>query len=145
MGENQLNNSENLFKAIYEESPIGIELYDSNGKLIDLNQACMELFGLSSKDEVKGFDLLDDPNIPKEYLTRLKLRETVKFESSFDFKLVKRNNLYKTAKTGKIYLDVLITPLFLGDNNSISNYLVQIQDISDHKIAESKCKRGLNN
>jgi len=138
MGEKELKNTEDLFKTIYNDSPIGIELYDSNGKLIDLNQSCMELFGVSSKDDVKGFDLLNDPNIPKEHLTKLKQRETVKFESSFDFELVKKKNLYKTNKSGKIYLDILITPLFLGDNKVISNYLVQIQDVTDTKIAEHK-------
>ena len=104
MGQDQEFNAEELFKSIYEESPIGIELYDSNGKLIDLNQSCLELFGVSSKEEVNGFDLLDDPNIPKEYLTKLKQRETIRFESTFDFELVKHKNLYKTTKSGKIYL-----------------------------------------
>ena len=138
MGQNQLKNSDILFKTIYEDSPIGIELYDSNGKLIDLNKSCMELFGVSSKDDVKGFDLLNDLNIPTEHLSKLKRRETVNFESVFDFELVKDKNLYRTNKSGKIYLDVLITPLFAGEDKSISNYLVQIRDISDQKIAEHK-------
>ena len=138
MGENQVGNTENLFKAIYDDSPIGIELYNSDGKLIDLNQSCMELFGVSSKDEIKGFDLFDDPNIPKKHFTTLKQRETVRYESIFDFDLVKKHKLYKTTKSGKIYIDVSITPIFLKESKSISNYLVQIQDISDHKIAERK-------
>lgn len=58
MGEKYIKNIEDLFKAIYNDSPIGFELYDSNGKLIDLNQSYMELFGVSSKDDVKGFDQL---------------------------------------------------------------------------------------
>ncbi|GAG80033.1 unnamed protein product, partial [marine sediment metagenome] len=127
-----------LLKSIYTDSPIGIEIYDSKGKLIDLNQSCMELFGVSSKDDVKGFDLFNDPNIPKDHLTRLRQRETVRFESTFNFDLVKKHSLYKTTKSGKNYLDILITPLFIGENKSISNYLVQIQDNSDRKIAEQK-------
>ncbi|MFW9882221.1 MAG: PAS domain-containing protein, partial [Candidatus Thorarchaeota archaeon] len=140
IGKNQLDNTENLFKAIYNDSPIGIELYDFRGKLIDLNKSCMELFGVSNKSDVKGFDLLNDPNIPREHLTKLKQRETVRYESEFDFDLVKKNKLYKTTKSGKIYLDVLITPLFLRENKSISNYLVHIQDISDSELIERKLK-----
>jgi len=138
MGENQLKNSDILFKTIYEDSPIGIELYDSNGKLLDLNKSCMELFGVSSKDDVKGFDLLNDPNIPVEHLSRLKRRETVNFESTFDFELVKDKELYRTNKSGKIYIDVLITPLCAGEDRSLSNFLVQIRDITDQKITEHK-------
>jgi PAS domain S-box-containing protein len=138
IGEKNLNWTEELFKTIYADSPIGIEIYDSNGKLIDLNQSCMELFGVSSKEDVKGFDLFNDPNIPIDHLTKLKQRETIRYESTFNFDLVKEHNLYNTTKSGKIYLDVLITPLFIGENKTISNYLVQIQDNSDRKIAERK-------
>jgi len=130
--------SVDLLKAIYTDSPIGIEIYDSKGKLIDLNQSCMELFGVSNKDDVKGFNLFNDPNIPNDHLTKLKRRETVRFESIFDFDLVKNHKLYNTTKSGKIYLNVLITPLFIGKNKSISNFLVQVQDNSDQKIAEHK-------
>ncbi len=52
--------------------------------------------------------------------------------------MVKKHKLYKTTKSGEIYLDILITPLFIGENKSISNFLVQIQDNSDRKIAEHK-------
>jgi len=138
MGEKELSNSNNLFKALYDDSPIGIELYDSSGNLIDLNQSCMELFGVLSKDDVKGFDLLNDPNIPEEQITKLKQRETVKYEIIFDFDLVNKHKLYDTIKSGKIYLDVLITPLFLGENKSISNYIVHIQDISNRKAEQHK-------
>ena len=138
IGEEGFNEAVGLFKAIYTDSPIGIEIYDSKGKLIDLNQSCMELFGVSNKDEVKGFDLFNDPNITKDHLTKLRQRETVRFESSFNFDLVNKNKLYRTTKSGKIHLDVLITPLFIGENKSISNYLVQIQDNSEQKIAEHK-------
>jgi PAS domain S-box-containing protein len=138
IGREDLDGAVDLLKAIYTDSPIGIEIYDSEGKLIDLNQSCMELFGVSNKDDVKGFDLFNDPNIPTNHATRLRQRETVRFESTFDFDLVKKHNLYKTTKSGKIYIDVLITPLFIGENKSVSNYLVQVQDNSDRKVAELK-------
>ena len=138
IGEKGLNGAVDLLKAIYTDSPIGIEIYDFKGKLIDLNQSCMELFGVSRKEDVTGFDLFNDPNIPIDHLTKLRQRETVRYESTFDFDLVKKQSLYKTSKSGKIYLDVLITPLFIEENKSISNYLVQIQDNSERKIGEHK-------
>ncbi|KKL15259.1 hypothetical protein LCGC14_2507400, partial [marine sediment metagenome] len=140
VGEGQNKNYELLFRSIYMDSPIGIEIYDSNGKLLDLNKSCMELFGILKKDDIRGFDLLKDPNIPNEQITRLKRGETVKFESYFDFEIVRTHKLYDTSKTGNIYLGVTITPLFLGDDNSISNYLVQIQDISDRKKNDQKLR-----
>ncbi|HDZ17938.1 MAG TPA: PAS domain S-box protein [archaeon] len=138
VGEEQHKSYELLFRSIYMDSPIGIEIYDSNGKLVDLNNSCMELFGVLKKDDIRGFDLLKDITIPIEHIARLKHGETVKVESSFDFDLVRNHKLFDTSKTGKIYFELIITPLFLGDDKSISNYLVQIQDISDHKRSEQK-------
>ena len=52
------------FKGIYSQSPVGIEIYDIDGKLIDVNQICLDMFGVESVEEVKGFRLFEDPNLP---------------------------------------------------------------------------------
>ncbi|KKM06517.1 hypothetical protein LCGC14_1743180, partial [marine sediment metagenome] len=140
IGEKENINVENIFEAIYNDSPIGIELFNSDGKLYKVNNSCMELFGVVNKDELMGFDLFNDPNIPLEYISQLKQRKTVRYESKFDFDLVKSQKFYETTKSGKIFIDVLITPLYLENNNKISNYLVQVQDITDSKTVEQKLK-----
>jgi PAS domain S-box-containing protein len=61
--EEALRTSEEKFRSIYAESPIGIEIYDSDGLLIDTNRACLDIFGVSDVAEVKGFNLFDDPNV----------------------------------------------------------------------------------
>ncbi|KKL60460.1 hypothetical protein LCGC14_2205120, partial [marine sediment metagenome] len=111
--------AKNIFEAIYKDSPIGIELFDSDGKLYDVNNSCMELFGVVNKGDVIGFDLFNDPNMPLEYVSQLKQRKTVKYESVFDFDLVKSQKLYETTKSGKIFIDVLITPLYLENSNKV--------------------------
>ena len=93
------------------DSPIGIELYDSNGKLKEANIACLDMFGVSTSREIEGFDLFSDPNIPKNEIEKLKNGKIIQYEGEFDFNKVKQLNLYKTSKSGKIYLDVMITPL----------------------------------
>ena len=35
-----LHASEARFRSVFEQSPIGIALYDSNGGLLDANRAC---------------------------------------------------------------------------------------------------------
>ena len=52
-----IRESEEKFRRIFEESPIGIELYDSRGILIDANPACVEIFGLESVKEILGVSL----------------------------------------------------------------------------------------
>ena len=38
--------SKKMFESLYSESPVGIELYDSDGCLIDVNAVCLEIFGV---------------------------------------------------------------------------------------------------
>jgi len=133
--EEQLRESKEIFKNIYAESPIGIELYDSNGQFFHANKACLDMFGVSDVAEVKGLKLFEDPNVTDEVKGRLRKGETVRYETSFDFEKVKEHKLYKTTKSGIIYLDVLMTPLGLKEKETVS-YLIHVQDITERKLVE---------
>jgi PAS domain S-box-containing protein len=136
--EQALRESEEKFRSIFSQSPIGIELYDSKGQLLDANRFCIDIFGISDFAEVKGFKIFDDPNVPEDAKRKLREGETVRYEVSFDFERVKRLNLYRTTKSGTIELDVLITQLGLKEKESFQGYLVQVQDISHRKLAEQR-------
>jgi len=140
--EEKLKQSEKKFKSIFIDSPIGIELYDSEGKLEDINGACLDIFGALDINSVKGFDLFQDPNVSEDVKKELLAGETVRYESEFDFTKVKELNLYETSKSGIIDLDILITPLYQSGTNSISNYLVQVQDITERNQAEFALKES---
>ncbi|VVB84741.1 Chemotaxis protein CheY [uncultured archaeon] len=134
-----LRESEERFKNIYVQSPIGIEVYDSQGKLIDANKACLDIFGVSDVEEVKGFKLFEDPNITDKIKETLRSGEIVRHEALFDFENVNKYNLYKTTRSGIIYLDLLITPI--GEKeNAVSGYLVQVQDITVRRRAEEQIR-----
>jgi len=128
--------SEARFRDIFQESPIGIEIYDSEGILITANKACLEIFGVSDVNEVMRFRLFQDPNLTDEIKKRLQNSETVKYEGPFDFEKVRQHHLYKTSKTGVIYLDVLISPLGASAGKVHSGYMVHVQDITERKKTE---------
>ncbi|WP_045222209.1 PAS domain S-box protein [Desulfonatronum thioautotrophicum] len=128
-----LRASEELYRSIYTRSPIAIELYDSSGRLLEVNPVCLELFGVQDVQELQGFDLFTDPNLQPHDIEKLRQGETVRFETVFDFGKVKHHNLYRTSKTGTIWLRVLITPL--GEAGA-HGYLAQVQDITEHKKAQ---------
>jgi len=140
--ENALHQSEERFKNIFEQSPIGIEVYDSDGQLVEANKACLKMFGVSDVSEVKGFQLFDDPNLSEEVREKLKKGETVRYEAPFDFEKVREHKLYSTTKSGMINLDVLITPLGLKREETDVGYLLQVQDITEHKQAEETLRNA---
>ncbi len=130
-----LGKSEQLYRSIFARSPIAIELYDAKGRLLEVNPACLELFGVLDGRDLQGFDLFADPNLKVEDIASLKRGATVCFEAEFDFEKVRRDNLYRTSRTGTIWLSVLITPL--GDHGA-NGYLAQIQDITERKKSRER-------
>src|SRR3989339_582772 len=123
---------QNIFQTIFEQSPIGKELYDKQGRLQHANEACLKIFGIESINEVVGFNLFEDPNIPLPMMERMRQGEIIKYNSEFNFDLVKKLKLYNTSRSGKIVLDIFITPL-TDTNGERSGYLVQVQDITEFK------------
>jgi PAS domain S-box-containing protein len=129
-----LHLSEERFRAIYEESPIGIKLYDADGKLIMANQACLDIFGTSEAD-VRELKLFEDPDLSDKAKEKLRRGEAVRHEFPFDYGKVKKQKLYETSRSDTIYVDAIIAPLGLREG-TLGGYLVQVQDITERKKVE---------
>lgn len=129
-----LRASEEIFRTFYEESPIGIQLFSTDGELVSANRACLEIFGVSDFAEIRGFNLFQDARVPDDAKDSLSGGKATRFEIRFDFNSVK---LYKAKKAGSIHLDVLINP-FVGrsEGETLPGYLVHVQDITERKYAE---------
>jgi len=136
--EEALRESEEKFRGIYEASPIGIELYDHEGTLLNANKACLDIFGITDAAIAEGFKLFEDPNLSEELKAQLRRGENVRYEMSFDFGKVSSLGLYETTKRGIIYLDLLITPLRDTTRASVIGYLVHMRDITERKQAEEE-------
>lgn len=134
--EEALRKSEEHFRNIFKESPIGIELYDSSGNLIEANAASLKIFGIQNPEEVTRLNLFLNPNLPEQVRNNLLKGEFARYEILYDFEKIKEFNLYKTSKSGSIYLDIVITPIGKGGKNIPSGYLVQLQDITERKASE---------
>jgi len=128
--------SQELFRKIYDDSPFGIELYDAEGVLYDVNKACLDIFGVRDVSVVRGFRLFDDPNLSEQHKEDLRQGKTIEQEIVFDFDKVRKNGLYPTNKQGIIYLDLFIAPLASPTTAAITGYIVHVRDISERKIAE---------
>ena len=134
------------FKSIFSEAPLTIEIYDSGGNLSDANQECLNMFGVEDIEEIKGFKLFEDPNLSEESKKLVREGKPYQYETEFDFDLVKKHKLYNTSKSGKCFLNILITPYKIEDLNE-KGYLVHIEDITERLQAEkalSTTKNVLN-
>ena len=130
----QLWDNRELIKRIYEESPVGIGICDSFGKLLDANRACLEIFGLRTIAEAGAFNLFVEPDIPDEAKDRLRNAETVQYQMAVDFDQDRASGLYNTEKSGVMCLDMLVSPVIIP-SSGMCLYIVQMQDITRQKAA----------
>jgi PAS domain S-box-containing protein len=129
------DNAEIIYKT-FENTCIGIALLDEAGNLIRSNQACLNIFGVPGTDQLRTYNLFRDPNLPADVGIRLPRGESTGYQTPFDFDRIKSCGLYQTSRYGTSYLDVSITPLIDAATGFLSGFLMQVQDISDHRKIE---------
>ncbi|MBD3157403.1 MAG: PAS domain S-box protein [Candidatus Lokiarchaeota archaeon] len=130
-----IEESEERFRSLFNESPIGMEILDVEGKIVRANEAALEIFGVDSEEKVLGFSLLEDPNTPDYVKEKIRNREPVSYESEFDYSLVRERKMYETSKSGVVNLETHITPLRMDNESDIERFMVQIENITERKQA----------
>jgi len=136
--ENALRISEARFKGIYESSPIGIMLFSSDFDLIHANRAALDIFGIGSLDDILGINLFDDPNMPNDSREELPKGSTIRHEKTYDFERTKCLSSIQTSKSGKIEIYAIASPMYLNGSTNPSNYIIQVQDITETKRAKAQ-------
>ncbi|MBZ2167100.1 PAS domain S-box protein [Methanobacterium spitsbergense] len=134
--EKSLFESEHRFKTVYSHFPLGIEIYNIEGQIIDANIAALELFGVETISQLIDFNLFKDFRLNKNEKKLLQEGKTVKSEIEFNFKDFKSFKSYKTTKSDNLNLEIIFKPLKFYDNITIDSYLLQFQDITKHKTIE---------
>ena len=136
-----LDNSEKILRNIYKNLPAGVELYDKDGYLVDINDKELEIFGLSDKHEALGVNLFDNPNIPLEVKERLRAKEDVNFSINYDFSKI--NQYVDSRRNGIINLTTKVTALYDSQNRFI-NYLFINIDTTETTNAYTKIQEFEN-
>ena len=136
-----LDNSEKILRNIYKNLPAGVELYDKDGYLVDINDKELEIFGLSDKNEALRVNLFDNPNIPSEVKERLRAKEDVNFSINYDFSKI--NQYVDSRRNGIINLNTKVTALYDSQNRFI-NYLFINIDTTETTNAYTKIQEFEN-
>ena len=128
--------------SIYNNIPVGIEIYDKDGYLLDNNEKDREIFGMYNKDEFIGKNLFDNPAIPLHLLERLRNREDINLHFDYDFSkvgnyygthikkvvkklIVKGKCIYNAQGEFDFYLFVI------SDNTEADRIYTQVQDFKN--------------
>lgn len=131
-----LKNSERILQNIYKNLPVGIELYNKEGYLIDLNKKELDLFHIPGKQEVLGINIFDNPIFPEEIKEKVRNHEDA--DVTFRYEFSKLNGYYKSQQSqGTIDLMTKVTTLYDNNRNPI-NYLLINVDKTEDTLAHNK-------
>lgn len=131
-----LQNSERILHNIYKNLPVGIELYDKDGQMVDLNKKDMEMFRISNKEDILGVNIFENPILPEEIKQKIKDNENADFTFRYDFSKI--NKYYQpNSTTDFIDLTTKVTTLY-DHNHEPINYLLINVDKTEDTIAYNK-------
>ena len=121
-----LDRSEKLFKNIFANIPAGVEIYDKDGYLIDLNNKDLEIFGVVNKSDVIGVNFFDNPNVPQNIRDRVRNEDLVDFRLNYSFE--QAEGYYETNRSNAIELYSKVSKLYDNEGNFSGYILISIDN-----------------
>ncbi len=121
----QQENKLKLLEAVYDMAPVGVEVYDKEGRLIDCNSYDLKIFGIERKEDFirAGVTLFNNPNFTIQDLESLSKGESIQRNVVYDFDLVRSHDYYPTSKKGYIHLELKISPL-VDEGHALMGYVL---------------------
>ena len=121
-----LDRSEKLFKNIFANIPAGVEIYDKDGYLIDLNNKDLEIFGVVNKSDVIGVNFFENPNVPQGIRDRVRNEDLVDFRLNYSFE--QAGGYYETSRSNVIELYSKVSKLYDNEGNFSGYILISIDN-----------------
>ena len=121
-----LDRSEKLFKNIFANIPAGVEIYDKDGYLIDLNNKDLEIFGVVNKSDVIGVNFFENPNVPQGIRDRVRNDDLVDFRLNSSFE--QAEGYYETNRSNAIELYSKVSKLYDNEGNFSGYILISIDN-----------------
>ncbi len=133
-----LQKGERSFRGIFEASPIGILLFNIEGRIIQINKAAKDILGVDTEDDYKNYRIANDPNIPSRVLQDIQVGMGDSFEGPYDIEKAG----FRTTRKAPLHILVHALPLDIDEEGRITQYLVHIQDITERVKTQEILKKS---
>lgn len=118
------------FRDLFEQSPIGVGIHDTEGEILMVNRAYLEIFGLDSFGKITHQNLFKHLKLVATDISKIKEGKVVQHEGEYDFDKAD----FESKKEGLGYVLFTISPISREDE--IIGYMVQTQDITQRRQVE---------
>ena len=128
--------SREKLKMILNYSPIGMASINEYGLLVSSNNSFKEIFHIPMNVESTNFNIFDDKFLTKKEKETLWSIESLRVEKSYTHDELESILNTKIYRTGIFDLELSIKAVAMDINAEKKEYILQIQDITDRKVAE---------
>lgn len=138
----QVLKSETKFQIIFDKMPWGAELYNEKGRLIDINQADLDIFGVT-REKAIGLNMFTNPNIPDFVNKSLLAGEDISFTLDYNFVKAAQTKYYDSSNTVS-HKHLLVKGVCLKDpQDNIFGFLYIVFDDSENYQKKEQIKDAL--
>lgn len=127
-----------LIKHMFEGSSIGVEIFNTKGKLLLINRTCLSMYGVETDDEIRKINLFDLPHIGTKIRNALNRSYSAPIETVIDFEDIKKRNLFATSRTGVTDINLSLTILKHEEGKKVFGFMLHLQDITQKKLIEKQ-------
>ena len=127
--------ADNFLHNIFNDLSVGLELYDKDGLMIDVNYSRLRSMGIKDKKDILGYNLFNYTSFSDEIKEQIRKGETVRFVAKYDFETLRR--LFPTHLSGIKFFEITVSFVH-NDKSEITNYMVITQDVTERVLWQNK-------
>ena len=132
--EEALRESEERYRRLFENAPVGILLADSQGKIVDVNPMSLQILGSPSVEATRAINILSFPPL-------IEVGFAANFQRCLETGQALVAECLYTSKWGKpIFVQYYLTPIVNGDRRG-SLVQVMMEDITDRKRTDEQIRK----
>lgn len=127
--------TDDLLHNIFNDLSVGLELYDKDGLMIDVNYSRLKSMGIKDKKDILGHNLFNYTSFSDEIKEQIRKGETVRFVAKYNFDTLRR--LFPTTLSGIKFFEFTVSFVH-NERAEITNYLVITQDVTERVLWQDK-------
>ncbi len=132
-----LRESEEKFRAIFEESPAGTALCNMDGTLLHVNKAFLATLSTGKRQELEGRNVFEYLNISPAMRSRLQGGKAARFIIPYSRNEHRNRSCCTAEESETICLKGVASPVSCRKNGVSSTFVLQLQDITGQRRAEA--------
>ncbi len=128
-------------QEIYNKIPAIIAFCDTEGRQLYINDRCVDILGLRSKEDVKKTNVFDCPVFTEEQKMLIRTRDDCNFNMLYDFSAISKSGFFRTHRRDKVEINLRSSKLY--SHGRVTGYLFVMTD-SSMLLVQSRRMKQIN-